>query len=131
MKDDPTAQDVTEVVAELLRVSEDVLQAIAAHDAHSLSHHLAADFVLLSGPSRVDRHSFLEGVRNATFETVSATFDSIEVEVLGESGVVAGVQRVEVLLDGVQAVSRAAFTDVFVYQEGRWLLRVASSAELA
>lgn len=67
----------------------------------------------------------------ATFETVSATFESIEVEVLGESGVVAGVQRVEVLLDGVQAVSRAAFTDVFVYQEGRWLLRVASSAELA
>lgn len=131
MRVDPRSRQAPAVVPELLRVCEAVLQAIAAHDADSVGRHLAVDFVLLSGPSRVDRDSFLEGVREASFETVSATFESVEIEILGEYAVVAGVQRVEVLLDGVRAVSRAAFTDVFVYQTGRWLLRVASSAEIA
>jgi hypothetical protein len=45
--------------------------------------------------------------------------------------VAAGIQRVEVELpDGSHAVSRCFFTDIFVDESERWLLRMAHSVEI-
>jgi hypothetical protein len=116
--------------SELLRIGEAILHAICSHDAKVLSSYLADDFVLLSGASRQDRTSFLEGVGAADFKALHADFEAIEVELWGTTAVVAGVQRIE-LEHGLESlVSRAAFTDLFVYEMGHWLLRVAVSVEL-
>jgi ketosteroid isomerase-like protein len=116
---------------DLLRSSVEILNAICAHDAEALAAYLASDFVLLTAFGRQERAAFLDGARTGEFVALDAGFDCIEAEVLGTVAVVAGVQRVEVeLADGSRAVSRGAFTDVFVREGENWLLRVAHTVEL-
>lgn len=115
----------------MLRISADVLDAICAHDGRRLSTWLSADFTLLGSGQRQTREAFLEVVNGADFQVIDKSFETIEVELLGDTAVVAGIQRVTVRGDGdTPIVSRAAFTDVFVLQERTWRLRVACSEEL-
>lgn len=114
----------------MLRISKAILHAICSHDAETLSSYLTSDFVLLGGASRQNRASFLEGVGAANFKALRADFEAIDVEFWDTTAVVAGVQRVEIEHGLELLVSRARFTDVFVYERGRWLLRVAVSIEL-
>ena len=117
---------------ELLDASDLILRAICAHDAAALSELMTADFVLLGSGARHGRGEFLEAVRTGELVSLGAAFETIDVEVLGDTAVVAGVQRVEVQAGSDdRVVSRSVFTDVFVQQGGRWLLRVAHSLELA
>ena len=115
---------------ELLRISDEILQAICSHDAETLSSYLTDDFILISGDSRQDRASFLEAIGTADFKARHAAFEAIQQELLGTTAIVAGVQRVEVEVGSEIVESRASFTDVFVRDGDRWLLRVAVSVEL-
>ena len=116
----------------LLRLSADILHAICTHDGPRLATYLSADFTLLGSGQRQNRDSFLESVISANFHVLDRLFEVIEVELFGDTAVVSGIQRVTVQGDGEQSiVSRAAFTDVFVYQDRTWLIRVACSHELA
>lgn len=115
----------------LQRMSMDVLRAICAHDTAALALGMTDDFVFLGVGQRQDRREFLEAVGAGEFRTIDATFEHFDVEILGDAAVVSGVQRVTVALaGGSKAVSRAAFTDVFVRRWEGWLLRVACSNEL-
>ncbi|MEM1178409.1 MAG: nuclear transport factor 2 family protein [Acidobacteriota bacterium] len=104
----------TKTIDELLRISDAILQAICSQDAETLSLYLTDDFVLLSGDVRQGREAFLEGVGAAQFTALEAAFESIQVEPLGTTAVVAGVQRVDVEQGSEVLMSRASFTDVFV-----------------
>ena len=116
----------------LLRLSADILHAICTHDGPRLATYLSADFTLLGSGQRQNRDSFLESVISANFHVLDRLFEVIEVELFGDTAVVSGIQRVTVQGEGQQSVvSRAAFTDVFVYHDMNWLVRVACSHELA
>jgi hypothetical protein len=116
--------------ATLLALSQSVLQAIARHDTATLAACLSRRFVLLAPSGRQDRDAFLAGVGGATFEARSFEFHWIDVEIFDTTAVVAGVQRVEVVVDGREITSRAAFTDVFVIEDGGWRLAAAHSIDL-
>ncbi|MEO1083243.1 MAG: nuclear transport factor 2 family protein [Acidobacteriota bacterium] len=120
----------TSATDELLRISDAILQAICAHDGETLARYLTSDFILMSGAARQDRESFLEGVGAADFTARDAGFEAIQVELMGETAIVGGIQRVEVEQGPDVIESRAAFTDVFILDGDRWLLRVAVSVEL-
>ena len=115
----------------LLRFSADILDAICTHDGPRLATFLSADFALLGSGERQNRDTFLESVLSADFHALDWMFEIIDVELLGNTAVVSGIQRVTVQGDGeASIVSRAAFTDVFVFQDTNWLVRVACSHEL-
>lgn len=114
----------------LLRLSDEILRAICAHDAEGLSAMLAEEFVLLSGAERQSRTAFLEAIRTADFKALDARFESIGVEVIGEQAVVTGTQCVEVEVGLERVVSRGVFMDLFVRRGGTWRLRVAASTDL-
>jgi hypothetical protein len=116
--------------ATLLALSESVLQAIARHDTATLAACLSRRFVLLAPSGRQDRATFLAGVGGATFEARSFGFDWIDVQIVDGAAVVAGVQRVNLVVDGKEVTSRAAFTDLFVIEDGGWRLAVAHSTDL-
>lgn len=117
---------------EILRISAAILDAICAHDDRALDAYLSPDFVMIGESSRTARDAFLAAVRDGGFAVRSSGFESIDVEVFEHAAVAAGVQRVEVdLPDGTRAVSRGVFTDVFVRDGARWLVRVAHSLDLA
>lgn len=115
----------------LLRLSADVLHAICTHDGLRLATFLSADFALLGAGQRQNRDSFIEFAVNADFHALDWEFEMIDIEVFGNTAVVSGIQRVTVQGDDEKSiVSRAAFTDVFIYQDKNWLVRVACSHEL-
>ena len=117
--------------SEILSLSDTILQAICAHDRQALEPILSESFVLLGNTQRTDRRAFLEAVCSGDFVAIDASFETIDIEVLGTTAVAAGIQRVEVELpDCSRAVSRSFFTDIFVGEQGRWLLRMAHSVEL-
>ena len=116
--------------ATLLALSHTILEAIVRHDAATLTHCLSEDFVLLAGDGRQERAAFLEHVRSATFDARSFGFDWIDLHVVENTAVVAGVQRVEVVLDGQDVTSLGAFTDVFVRDWAGWRLAAAHSVDL-
>jgi hypothetical protein len=116
--------------ATLLAVSASVLQAIARHDTATLAACLSRRFILLAPSGRQDRDAFLAGVGGATFEARSFGFDWIDVQIFDTTAVVAGVQRVEVVVGGREVTSRAAFTDVFLIADGGWRLAAAHAIDL-
>ena len=116
----------------LLRLSAEVLHAICSHDGPLLATYLSADFAIMGSGQCQYRDTFLESVIGEDFHVLDKMFEIIEVELLGNTAVVSGIQRVMVKVDSDKnLVSRAAFTDVFVYEDSNWLLRVACSHELA
>ena len=123
--------DASDDRAELLALSHTVLEAIVRHDAATVAQCLSEDFVLLTREGRQSREAFLDAVRRASFEARSFGFDWIDAQAFGTTAVVAGVQRVNVTLDGQAATSRSAFTDVFIREGGGWRLAAAHSTELA
>ena len=116
--------------AALLAISASVLQAIVRHDTVTLATYLSRRFVLLAPSGRQDRDAFLAAVGGATFEARSFGFDWIDVQVFDTTAVVAGVQRVEVVVDGKELTSLGAFTDLFVIEDGDWRLAAAHSVDL-
>ncbi len=116
---------------EILSLSDSVLRAICSHDQQALEPILSPDFVVVANSQRTDRRAFLEVVASGDFVAIDAGFESINIEVLGAIAVAAGIQRVNVELpDGSHAVSRCFFTDIFVDESGRWLLRMAHSVDV-
>jgi len=118
---------------ELTDISHAILAAIRHRDRAALDAALHRDFVQINEAGvRTARAAFIDGVIDADFDILDLTFDSLAVDVFGDAGVAAGVQRGRVwLATGDEATARTAFTDVFVKEGGRWLLRVATSADLA
>jgi hypothetical protein len=69
--------------------------------------------------------------RPRDLEARSFGFDWIDVQIVDGAAVVAGVQRVDLVIDGKEVTSRAAFTDLFVIEDGGWRLAVAHSTDFA
>jgi uncharacterized protein DUF4440 len=117
---------------ELVRVSERLLSAIVGRDAALLEELLDPEFVHLDAAgTRTPRGEFIAQVLGSEYAVLDAGFESLAVEMISGLGVVNGVQRVEVALDGGErVVSRGAFTDVFVATPSGWRIRLARSVEL-
>jgi len=118
---------------ELIDLSHQVLAAIRHRDRAVLDGVLHREFVQINEAGvRTQRAAFIEAAIDADFDILDLTFDSLTIDVFGDVGVAAGVQRGRVwLATGDEATGRTAFTDVFVKENGRWLLRLATSADLA
>ena len=121
------------LIQELLEIDREIMTAIAAKDAQRLAPLLADAFVLKvpHGPE-VAREAFLEAVGSLPGEVVSIEGQETTVLVVGEAGIVSGVQvaRVRLAEDGQVVTSQSVYTDVYERQDGRWRLRFAFSLEL-
>ena len=114
----------------VVTLSHAILEAIVRHDSATLAAYLTPGFVLMGADGRHDRAAFLAGVAGGTFEARSFGFEWIDVEMLGATAVAAGIQRVDVVAGGREAISRSAFTDVFVREAGGWRLAAAHAVDL-
>jgi len=123
---------VSDAVRELTDLSHALLAAIRDHDRRALEGALHADFVQVNEAGvRTPRDAFLDAVASAEFHINELSFEFLSVDVVGDAGVVCGVQRAAVRLAGGEEVTgRSAFTDVFVNSGAGWRLRLATSADL-
>lgn len=117
---------------ELIDISHRLLAAIRGRDPNTLDRVLHGEFVQINDAGvRAKRDSFITAVVTSAYEIRALSFDVLSVDVFGDTAVVCGVQRAVVTLQsGEEVTGRSAFTDVFVKNLNRWLLRVAMSADL-
>jgi hypothetical protein len=118
---------------ELLEVESRVMRAIGAKDRGALESLLAGDFVLRTPEAAdVPHEQFLEAIAAVPGEILSIEGHGTKASIVGDAGIVTGVQVATVRLaeDGGVVTSRSAFTDVFTRADGRWQLTLAFSVEL-
>jgi ketosteroid isomerase-like protein len=122
-----------QLIQELLDLDREIMQAIGAKDADRLAPLLAEAFTLKTpGAPDVTRDAFLDAIAALPGEILSIEGRESTALVLGDVGIVSGVQVAEVrLADGSEIVSsQSAYTDVFERLDGQWRLRFAFSIEL-
>jgi uncharacterized protein (TIGR02246 family) len=122
-----------QLVQELLEIDRAVMEAIAAKDPHRLAPLLAETFTLKTpGAPEVSREAFLDAIAALGGEVLSIAAQETTALVVGDGGVVSGVQVAQVrLFDGGKVVtSQSVYTDVYERHDGRWRLRFAFSIEL-
>jgi len=118
---------------ELTEISHQLLTAIRGRDPNTLDRLLHGEFAQISEAGvRTKRDAFMTAIATSSFEITALSFDVLSVDVFGDTAVVCGVQRAVVRLQsGEEVTGRSAFTDVFVKSLNRWLLRLATSVDLA
>lgn len=117
----------------LASVSQKILNAICSRDVASLGQVLADDFVHIGENGvRQSGAEFLAVVAGGDHTIKSLEFEHVAYEVFDEVGIVCGVQVAKVVLAGGEALTaRTAFTDVFVWQEGEWRVRLVHSSDVS
>jgi hypothetical protein len=118
---------------DLVRLSHDIADAIRRRDRPLLDAVLDADFVQIDEHgNRLSKAAFVHAIEASEFDIDTISFEMLSVEPFHDAAIVCGVQHAAVRLpSGDRVEGRTAFTDVFVRLDGRWRLRVATSAELA
>jgi hypothetical protein len=116
----------------LRRAEDRIFAAIAARDIGTLQAELTDDFVHTAiGGDEQDRSSFIEAVRAMPYTILDLRGENIQVRIMGDVGVLSGMQRARVVLPNGNTVSGlTAFVDLFVRSGTGWRLRHAWSVEI-
>ena len=114
------------------RVERAIFSAIQDRDDEVLTRHLAPSFIHIDATgSREDRETFIGSITSSPLEILDVTAVPLTVEFIGGLAVAAGVQRALVRLEDDRRIeARTAFTDIFVQENGEWLLTFAHSLDL-
>lgn len=125
--------DRRDAADQLLALEARIMEAIAARDRVTLGPLLTDGFVLqVPGAADVGREPFLEAIASVPGEIQSIRGEGTRASLVGEVGVVTGVQVATVRLaeNGRVVTSRGAYTDVFERVNGEWRLALAFSVDL-
>lgn len=118
--------------AAILEIESDIMAAIKSKDTAALGPMLADEFIYRTHfGAEADKAAFLESIAQFPVEILSLRAEELKVNVYGETAVLTGVQVAEARPpEGETEESAVAFTDVFVRQDGRWLMVLAYGVEL-
>src|SRR5262245_13184545 len=114
------------------QVQEQFWAALKNKDRQAFEGLLADDFVSRSpGQPNQDRSAFIETLTGFPTQVRSVSSDTLEVHVWGEIAVVTGVQTAQLeLANGQVRTNVIAITNVFQWQEDRWLMKLAHAVSL-
>ena len=124
--------DASNIEATILAIENDIMTAIKSKDVAALGPLLADDFVYRTHfGAEADKAAFVESIAQFPMTILSLRGEELNVNVYGETAVLTGVQVAEARPpEGETEESAVAFTDVFVRQDGRWLMVLAYGVEL-
>ncbi len=117
---------------EILQVEEAVFTAVKNQDTETLRRIMTDDFVYRSpGNDEVAKDDFLKLSASFPFKIVSIWGEEMKVNVYGDTAVLTGLQLAKTRNDeGKEEISAVMFTDVFVKQNGKWMLALAHAVDL-
>src|SRR5215468_11243194 len=117
------SENLNEARQAILLLEEEIFGAVKCRDASALERVLAEDFVYRNPGQEVARDDFLKLCATFPYEITSIRGEELKVNVYGDLAVVTGLQIAETAGgEGQKEKSVVAFTDVFVNQEGKWML---------
>lgn len=117
---------------EIIQLENEIFEAIKNKDAKKLESIITKDFVYRTHDGKEsNKTAFLENIKSFQLKILSVKGEHLNAEVFGDVAVLTGVQRAKVEMeDGTIVEGLGAFTDVFVRQNKRWLLKSAFHVEL-
>lgn len=116
----------------ILEIEKETFEAIRKKDAKALERILDDQFVY-RGPHGPDaaKAEFIKAATTLPVEILEVWGENLRVSVYGETAVLTGVQHAKVqTLEGKEAVSSVAFTDIFVRRLEGWKMTLAFGVEL-
>jgi len=125
-------EKLTEAQQALLLLEEEIFTAVKNRDADSLERILMDDFVYRSpGSQEVTKTDFLKLSASFPHKIVSIWGEEMKVNVYGSAAVTTGLQFAKTqTVEGAEETSVVMFTDVFVKQQGKWMLSLAHAVDL-
>jgi ketosteroid isomerase-like protein len=116
----------------ILQIEDDIIAAIKSKDTVALEPMLAEEFVYRTHfGAEADKAAFLESIASFPFEILSLRGEELNVNVFGDTAVLTGLQiAVARPPEGETEESAVAFTDIFLWRGGRWLMVLAYGVEL-
>jgi ketosteroid isomerase-like protein len=116
----------------LLLLEEEIFTAVKNQDASALERLLTDDFVYRSpGSQEVTKVDFLNLSASFPHRIISIWGEEMKAHVYGNTAVMTGLQFAKTQTgEGQEETSVVMFTDVFVKQEGKWLLSLAHAVDL-
>jgi len=117
---------------EILQVEEQVFAAVKNQDTETLRRILTDDFVYRSpGNDEVAKDDFLKLSASFPYQIVSIRGEEMRINVYRDTAVLTGLQLAKTRNDdGKEETSAVMFTDVFVQQNGKWMLALAHAVDL-
>lgn len=117
---------------EIIQLENEIFEAVKNKDAKKLKSIIAKDFVYRTHDGKEsNKTAFLENIKSFQLKILSVKGEHLNAEVFGDVAVLTGVQHAKVEMeDGTIVEGLGAFTDVFVRQNKRWLLKSAFHVEL-
>jgi hypothetical protein len=110
----------------VVRVAEDVAQAIGRKDVAALRTMMAPGFVHRTpGGAVSDAETFLKSVAEVPVEIVSIQLEALDVDMTPLGALGTGVQFAQVRIDDQIVGDRRGFVDWFVKEEGVWKIQAA------
>jgi hypothetical protein len=124
----PTATTESAVI----QLERELLAAIKEKNLSILNQLLAHDFVYRSPYTKdLAKNDFLDSIQASNVEINKIWFGEMKVSVLDKIVLINGVQKAQLVEpDGNVVVHQTAFSDVFVYRHGRWLLISSYGVEM-
>jgi Domain of unknown function (DUF4440) len=123
-KDSTTMSQATESVADQLRhLGEERAHAELRGDTQFLGQLLAGDFVGV-GPRGflLTKEQWLERLQTGDLIYDVLTWDEVQVRLYGDTGVAVGREASKLRYQGKEAQGQFRETQIYVRQDGRWLL---------
>ncbi len=104
---------------ELIALSNELVDAVHAHDRARLDRLLADEFTLNGAAGELDRDAFLEAA-SGPYEIDDWAYEEIDPELYGDTAVVVSRYRQSGRLEGRDLSHRMHVTDIWVRREGHW-----------
>lgn len=120
-----TPESVEQAKKEVLKVSEDVDQAVGRNDADALAPNVSDDLEYTNQFGELlTKAQWLANVRSGKIKTVVMKHEVVRAHVYGNTVVLIGLSRTTFVYKGKVSNGPRRFTRVFVKQNGAWRLVV-------
>jgi ketosteroid isomerase-like protein len=107
---------------ELLRIEKDFSHAIVRNDAAAVAGFLADDWTIVDPDGGViEKSRFLDVLKSGALTHEAMTSDDMRIRIYGNTAIVTALTTTKGKFSGQAFTTRERATDVFVYENGRWL----------
>ena len=108
---------------EIMRIEQEMLAAVLKGDTGPSERYLAKDFVFTGPDGGVSgKAQLIEDLKSGNLKLQSGSLDDSKVQVYGDTAIVTYASNDKGTYKGKDISGKTRWTDVFVKQQGRWMI---------
>jgi hypothetical protein len=122
----------TSAEQELIKLENELLDALLKRDVASIDRLLADDFTFgTPDGTAITKDQALGSIKSGTYAVTSMTYDNLKVRVYGSAAVTSGFSTEKSTFNGRDTSGQFLFTDTWIKCDGRWLCVATHSSKVA